>query len=298
MGIEYLSGIKPGDVLDLSRFEKKPKPRFFDKADKPLNREQEINPDVYMGHLQVGLRQLAQEVNKSFPGFLSNDGKIAIAGPEAAADLDLVASQEDGFSRDFHGNKPANMQAWREENEKKAPNLTEIALTLMLNNFLNKEFIVARASSFDDYNNGVDNILIDKKTGEVLCGFDEVMTKSGEVSSAKKEAKLNNLMAKGGARLKYGARLENGNLVRAAVKNIPAFYLPLDKQELKELLDSFINSETNQKISEKIFLKLIKSLEEQVNNQDLNSDLQNKTRLALVKLQLVAKSFTTKTESL
>jgi len=162
----------------------------------------------------------------------------------------------------------------------------EIALTIMLAKFLKNDFIVARASSYDDYNHGVDSVLIYKKTGEVVCGFDEVIGNRGDDGGQKKAEKMENIMNKGGAQLKYGAKMLDGQLVRSEVKNIPAFYMSLSKVELGELLDSLKNnSDMTGALEEKIFSKLINSLEEQAAKQNLNKSLQIKTELALTRLR-------------
>lgn len=286
MGIEYLAGFKPGDIIDLSRFGKKPARFDSSKKENEKNREKTFSPEDYVDLFRKDLGKMAAEVNDYFPGFLGKDGKIALAGRDAEKDASLVAAQEDAFSRDFYGNKPEDMEAWRRQQEAKDPSLTEMSLTLLLNKFLKKDFIVARASSYDDYNNGIDNVLIDKASGEVLCGFDEVMVKRGESTSSKKENKLSRLMAKGGAYLKYGARLENNRLVRAAVSNIPAFYISLDKQELEDLMVSLRNpSGLAEGVEEKIFQKLLASLEDQLSTRDLDNNLRQKASSALLKLQ-------------
>jgi hypothetical protein len=122
MGIEYLAGFKPGDVIDLSRFEKKSSQRFS-SSENGLNfdKEKRFKLEDYLPRLKDGLKELAKETNEYFPDFLETDGRIAIVGPEAEADLTLVSSQEDGFSRDFQGRKPEDLNVWREENEKKSP---------------------------------------------------------------------------------------------------------------------------------------------------------------------------------
>ena len=279
MGIEYLSGVKPGDRIDLSRFERK------------TTQEKEINPDHYLPSLKEGLFNLSKEANKYLDGFLDDEGKISISGKDEKADLALIASQEDAFSRDFYGKKPEDMEAFQREKEKSIPNLTEIALTLLLDKFLKDRFIVARASSYDDYNNGVDNVLIDKKSGEVLCGFDEVVSRVGTSFSAKKEVKMERAMAKGGAKLKYGARLENGKLVRASASNIPAFYIPLDKKELKDLLEALKNEQdkdSSKEVMKKIFSKMLISLSDQISRYNLDDDLKNKTKAVFNKIEEVA----------
>ena len=92
-------------------------------------------------------------------------------------------------------------------------------------------------------------------------------------------------MAKGGAYLKYGARLENGRLVRSTVKNLPAFYISLDKQELLDLMEVLKNPQASQGVEEKIFQKLITSLEGQLANRNLGNGLRQKASSVLEKLR-------------
>lgn len=267
MNIEYLPGIKPGDKIDLSQF------------DRP---KKDLNPDKYLSQLKDRLSLLAQESNQSFPGFLNNEGRIILAGPEAQGDEALVRAQEDGFSQGVH----KSLEEWHRTTERNPANLTEMALTVMLHKFLKEKFIVARSSTYDDYNNGVDQVLVYKETGEVVCGFDEVIGNNGDDGGLKKAAKLERLMARGGARIKYGAKKVGTELVRGEVREIPAFYMSLSKAELAELLESL--SSSSERISapeEKLFEKLINSLETQTLNQNLNQTLKAKTEEAISRLR-------------
>jgi len=263
MGIEYLSNFKPGDKIDLSRFEKRPEKRW----------------ESYLPGLRHDLRRLADKVNASFPGFLEADGRIALGGREAESDASLVASQEEAF----RGSK--ELDAWRRDSEKNPASLTEMALTVALDKYLGEDFIVARASAYDDYNNGVDQVLIYRPTGEVLCGFDEVIGHNGDDGGQKKAAKLERLLARGGARVKYGAKLEDGKLVRASLRNIPAFFMSLSKEELSELLASLEeNKEESGPAERRIITKIINSLENQVAGQKLSPELEYKTAAMFEKL--------------
>lgn len=265
--IEYLSGIKVGDKIDLSKFEKPKKDPSFES---------------YLPFLKEGLSKVAAENNRDFANFLDNDGRITIEGKDAASDKSLVAAQEEGFSQGMY----KDLETWRRDSEKNPANLTEMALTIMLHKFLKENFIVARASCYDDYNNGVDQVLVYKLTGEVVCGFDEVLGHDGDDGGQKKEAKLNRMREKGGARVQYGAKMENGQLVRAEVKNIPAFFMSLSKVELRELLESLKNNpKETSAVEEKIFQKLLGSLEDQTANSQMNNDLRTKTQSALERLR-------------
>jgi hypothetical protein len=275
MGINYLEGIKPGDKIDVSAWQ---------KPDKTKKLGGEPRLENYLPDLKRFLSQQAEEVNQEFSGFLDKEGKIAIVGEEAKSHEHLVATQEEAFSQEAG----KNLIDWRRDKEKNPASLTEMALTVMLHKFLKDHFIVARSSSFDDYNNGVDQVLVYKETGEVVCGIDEVaVNPSDKDGGAKKAVKLGNIMAKGGAHIKYGAKLDNGQLVRAEVKNIPAFYMSLGRDELGELLASIKQDQAEiSAVEEKIFSRLIESLESQTKNFNLNDELKLKTLSALEKLRL------------
>jgi hypothetical protein len=244
MGIEYLSGIKPGDKIDLSRF-KKP--------------ERNFRPEAFLNKLKEQLAGLAKEVNQEFPGLLDTNGQMTMFGQSASGDSDLVGQQEAAFS----AGAGKNLADWRRDKESNPASLTEMALTLILDKFLKDDFIVARASAYDDYNNGVDQVIIDKKTGAVVCGFDEVITHMSDGASPKKEKKIEEKMLNGGARLKYGATIKEGRLERCPLKNIPAFYLALTKEDLNNALEALAAGNGAGPAENKIFNSLIASLDRQ-----------------------------------
>ncbi len=278
MGIDqamnYLN-LKPGDKIDVSAWSK------FDKNKKA---ESELRPENYLPSLKDALARQALEANQSLPDFLDNGGKVKMAGDsEVKSHEYLVSVQEETFSRETG----KSLELWRRDQERNAANLTEMALTVMFHKFLKDEFIVARSSDFDNYNNGVDQVLVYKATGEVVCGIDEVIVNpSDKAETSKKVSKLEKIMAKGGANIQYGAKLQAGNLVRAEVKKVPAFYMSLRKAELVELLESLKNNPDKiTPIEEKIFDQLLSSFNEQIAGKNLNSDLQAKTKSALDKLR-------------
>lgn len=270
MGMENFSGFKPGDIIDLSKFEKtKKEPKW----------------ETYLPNLKNSLSTLSEKINQELPGFVDNEGRIVMTGEMAEGDKRLVDAQEDAFSRE----NGKSVESWNRDNEKNPSSLTEMALTVLLQKQLGDDFIVARSSKYDDYNNGVDQVIVYRPTGEVVCGFDEVIGKDNDNGSGKKKEKLERIMARGGARIKYGAKLENGKLVRGEIKNIPAFFMGINKTDLRELLDSLKNnSEKNSEAEEKIFNKLLESLESQASGQNLDDNLKEKTASMLEKFRGLA----------
>ncbi len=269
MGIEYKPGIMPGQIIDVSKYSG----RQFE------NRE--LSFKEYLPCLKDGLAKVAAERNRDFENFLDSDGRISLIGEDAESDSDFVSIQEKTFSQEAH----KDLETWRSDTEKNPGNLTEMALTIMLHKFLKDDFIVARASGYDDYNQGIDQVLVYKPTGEVVCGFDGVMHTPDD-DGLKKVKKLKNKMNSGGASIKYGAKMDDGKLVRAEVRNVPAFFMSLDKAELRELLESIKNNPEDISATEKkIFSKLLGSLETQTSNLVLNENLKAKTESALSRLR-------------
>lgn len=273
MSIEYLPGLKVGGKIEL-------------KPDKRFRADKDSDPKESLLFLNKELAALAAEHNKDFKDFLSSDGRISMSGPDAKHDQYLVEQQELGFSRETG----QDLATWRRTSEEKLPNVAEKALTVALNDTLKDKFIVARASLYDDYNNGFDLEIINKETGDTICGVDYVLGDDNFNGADKKEGKLQKIMDKGGATIKYGAKLENGVLTRAALKNTPAFYLALKKSELTDLVSGLKTGGKNrEEVDHKIFSKLLSSLTEQTASQALDWSMKAKINLALDNLQTTAK---------
>lgn len=117
----------------------------------------------------------------------------------------------------------------------------EMALTVLLHRLIGSEFIVARASTYDDYANGVDTVIIDKTTGTVVCTFDEVTDDAGGNRYAQKLDKTTLKAKRGGTTIRYGLTFAAGSgdkqqLVKKEINNVPLFYLALDRLQLNDLL--------------------------------------------------------------
>ena len=127
----------------------------------------------------------------------------------------------------------------REKKEASKSNQAEMIITALLHKVLKERFLVVRASVFDDYKHGIDNLILDKETGAVICAFDEVLENEGdkERGAMKKIEKIKRIAVKGGTEAKYGVALKEQKLVRSSARNIPVFYLTLESKDLIELAD-------------------------------------------------------------
>lgn len=153
-----------------------------------------------------------------------------------------------------------------EEREFRHGSLWEKAVTIVFNKILKSNFIAARASRFDDYANGIDTLIIDKETGEVICAFDEVSAEKESEIDKNKCKKVEEKNESGGAKIKYGITFEEGKLIKGAIDNIPVFSLRLSGSELIETLQK-MNFDSLKKMDEselKLFDKLMLSMEKQI----------------------------------
>lgn len=260
--------------IDLSQFDK------YKKKDTGPKLE------TYLPFVKEKLRTNATEVNQEFPNLLNPDGRIAMVGPEAQSDQHLVTQQELAFS----SAEGKTIGKWQADSKKDPAGLTEMAIVVLFYKYLSDDFIIARASKWDDYNKGIDQVVIEKKTGDIVCGVDEL---SGDIndkygSSKRGEAKkdkIQKMLDGGGTQIRYGVSKQEDKLVRSSVNNIPAFYLSLEKEELRQLLEALKNNERKtSQIEEDIFSRLLDSLAEQAAS-NANWGLQAKSQLALEKLK-------------
>ncbi len=249
MSINYLDKIKVGDVIKLP--------------------EKKKRPQEYLTQLKDSIAEMAKR-NNDYLGFnyFADDLKIKTSQP---ADLDFVNEREGEWSALDKKDK----EQWLKDKEKNTSNITEIAISLLLDKHLEDRYIIARASSFDDYKNGADNILIDKESGDIVCGMDGIIGHQGDDGKDIKKDKLKKIMEKGGVNIQYGASLDKkGKIIPASCKNIPAFYLSLSKEDLSRLLKAYYSKQAD--VLEELFSKLINSIKEQLeayNKMNLNENL-------------------------
>jgi hypothetical protein len=275
MGIEYLAGIKPGDKIDLSRFGdsagKFGKTGKFEKSIK--------SPESYLPELKVQLETLAQRLNAEYGDLLEDNGQIKMIGDEVEADRINIANKEKIWSEDVK----KTLEETALDREKNPANIAEIAVTLLFDKVLRDEFVVMRASVYDDYENGADQLIIDKQTGAVICGFDDAVLGSFDKDQEIKKNKIDAKMKHGGARIKYGATVKEGKLERKNLENIPIFYFNLNKAELSSLLKPLTANEAElAEVEKSTYMGLVSSLSAQAeqygSNQTLYPELRNNLR--------------------
>jgi hypothetical protein len=245
MKINYLPNIEAGSKIDLSK-------------QNPEKRK--LNTEALLIKLKSLLAHQADQYNKKVgDNWLDEQGAIRMFNyHDKERDEELVVAQEEQWAQESGKSR----EKWLEDKEKNPANLTEMALTLMLQKLLPDRFMIVRSSVYDDYNHGVDQLILDRESGEVICGIDEVIERSYYNGPSKKEEKIEKQMLKGGFQVKYGAKFVNGALSLQSLRNIPAFYLALKKEDLDDLVESLASDQVSEKEIE-LLNKLKQSLTSQ-----------------------------------
>ncbi len=139
---------------------------------------------------------------------IGSDGRIDMSAfvgiyPDVDKDQDGVRRR----FRDWYGgfsDKEAQEQRLLSDGEK-----LEMLIYVILHKNLGSEFVVARSSEHDDHIHGVDQLLLERTTGNIICAFDEVGDTTGANYEKKAAVVQDHNVHRGGATIKYGLKLED-----------------------------------------------------------------------------------------
>jgi hypothetical protein len=138
----------------------------------------------------------------------------------------------------------------------------EVLKTIVFHKFLNEKFIVIRTAIYDDVQNHVDNLIVEKETGNIICAFDEVSAISGPEFIKKQERFLRNNIK--GAKVKYGILSTKDGLIKNKIENIPIFYLALPPEHINEGIRNIASLEDISDYEEKIWSYFVTTLQSQI----------------------------------
>lgn len=146
----------------------------------------------------------------------------------------------------------------------------EMLKTAVFNKFLGQKFIVARTSLADDIDRGVDNVILERQTGNVVCAFDEVTDIVGKTYQDKAAKIMERNVESAGASLKYGLGIDEKTkkVIPQSVRNIPIFYLALPGQYVKNAIQQFEPDVKNEQEA-KLLSYFLSSLQTQIKALDL-----------------------------
>ncbi len=269
-----------------------------------------------MRNLDTLMAQIAQAENAKFGPVLNVDCSVnmdnftGMNGYDVEADKKEIEVKEVEWSdanttnenllayfSDIGLNTPETRLAyWKNKKEASENEKLEKVVAVLFHKILRPEFLVARASTHDDYVNGIDTIIVDSKTQKVIGAFDEVKGEEIFKRNREKKEKVLKYAKRGGAKLKYGINLEKDpqsggqKLVKKEIRNLPLFLVSLTKEELREML-SGMNYQLEGRVSEvelKVFDQLMASFEEQV--KILESEKRNIPGAVFANIQIFKES--------
>lgn len=243
---------------------------------------QRKRPEAYAPEMKRRMESLAEAANEKFGGVVGPDGRIAMSDED---DLRYVALKEEAWARE----RGLSLEQYRQKQELSDSSLAEQAVTLSLSKALGDRFLSVRSSAWDDYENGIDNLLLDTETGSLVCGFDEVVEGYGQHGQDKKAEKMMRRFRQGGARAKYGLELssESTGMIRISEqRNLPAFYISLNQTDLGDLLDGLTREEVGE-AEKKVWRSLVDSLEAQLSEmKDFQTGIPERLASNLEKSQI------------
>lgn len=204
----------------------------------------------YKRELLPQLQEISEKLQKE--GF-SLDEQVRIKTEEfrdifgkkiILADQKLVEKLERKFVQDEHKN---------------IGELLEIVKTIAFNNFWFKERMVSlRTSKFDDYLNGIDEVIFDRQTHQPLAAVDtttNIKEKTEEIIDKIKR----------GSQIKYGFYLTEG-IKKGSLNDLPTFIISLKTEELLDFAQKIIEHFRGGKV-EKIHFQIEKEILESLKRQ-------------------------------
>ncbi|MBC7074430.1 hypothetical protein H5T58_03580, partial [Candidatus Parcubacteria bacterium] len=187
---------------------------------------------------------------------VGSDGRIEmggwfkpIYGPQLECDQNEVKKQKDRIEEKNKNQNPDVQLGVR----------LERACFVGLNETLGEDLLILRASEWDDFFGGIDLILIDKKSGQILGVIDTVLVEVSpqedkwDLGGRSPEKFCRNFSAnlKGGKNIKYPLHLseidKKPRLVASPeLKNIPSFTFSVSEEMLRNIERAFRNPQNEE----------------------------------------------------
>lgn len=216
-------------------------------------RENKKTAEMYRHELLAALQKFSKEVNEDCGvQLLADDGTVSMKHfgySKEALEKDkqrMKDKEETWIRRDLKLDPQVEVtkeirQDWEklqiEKNKTRKSDLLEMVATLLLHKVIGKEYVIARASKYDDYF-GFDNIIVHKATGAVICTFDDVHGRKEGETYLEKQREVIKSAKHGGATIKYGFTFKNGQLIKQQINHVPKLYMSFDMGELEDALEA------------------------------------------------------------
>ena len=118
--------------------------------------------------------------------------------------------------------------------------ILDMLTTAILHKSLSADFIVIRPAEYDQMANKVNNVILERKTGNIVCTFNEVENIRGSGYMEKEEKVLERNVKEAGTMLKYALIMEDGKAKPAPqIENIPVFYFALSEDSFEKAIKEY-----------------------------------------------------------
>jgi len=186
--------------------------------------------EKYLEQLAEPLKLEAKRLKeKGFP--LSDDGRVNFETEDTQNDNEKVVQLEKMWEGEL-----------TEEGRrgKKTGELFEMVKTLSINNlWFDKRLVSVRTNKYDDYINGVDNLIFDLETNQPLAAIDDT------THALKQEDPRVIDKIKMGAEVKYGVDYTNEVVTKKSYKKLPVFVISTNVEGLITLAKDVINGKSS-----------------------------------------------------
>ena len=229
----------------------------FEKYD-PI--EEEENREKNAEKLEKTLENISETIeNKGVP--VDKECRINMQAFGEIYDLEKDEKEINRLETEYAKKAGLSLEEWKENKNKTDGEQLEMLKTIIFHKNLSSDFIVTRSSRFDDIKNNVDNVIINKKTGSVICAFDEGTPRKGNEYDEKQEAILDR-DRKGGVNLKYGVKFEEGieKPTLGRLNGLPIFHLALHPSEVQKGIEAL----GDEKIEKGLFKVFITEIDSQI----------------------------------
>lgn len=155
------------------------------------------------------------------------------------------------------------VKEWTKNKEREKSSQMEMLTNVIFYKTLKDDFFVSRTSRKDDLG-GVDTYLVNKKTGDIVCAFDEVHDHAQGDRKDEKWKRVESI-GKGGKTIKYGVVPEGDRLLQREIRNVPVFFISLTTEELIRGMEGFSRNveEPPNELEKKYFNKFTLLLQEE-----------------------------------
>ncbi|HEY4510265.1 MAG TPA: hypothetical protein VJJ73_00320 [Candidatus Paceibacterota bacterium] len=215
----------------------------------PNNLERDSSLREVLGYIEENSRVLRNEgvpvddVGRIDMSFYLEDKHYS--KPSVKNHIKMVDEKASNRYEREHGKVSKDMHDIGEERLKTSGEKFEILKTAIFQKNMGENYVVVRSSLYDDNINHVDNIIMNRETGDIVCAIDETTGKfPGDSNIEKKKSEIMKMDVKGGASLVYGIGISDGQIVLKESEHVPIFYLVMPREQVDNELKIF-NAKTN-----------------------------------------------------